>query len=454
MRFDRFDYTVWAVMLFLFAALVGLVWIGQASGARFVLTFPDSSQPVSPYTRLGVEFAQPMLPETVETRFSLEPEVTGKFSWQGRQMWFQPDTPLSPSGAYTVRLLPGAQSEDGRFLKEEIEWEIQVREPWIAYLSPSRDERALWRIPASGGEALQLTPQGVRVWDYSVSAVREQIVFSVGNEQGGLDLWIVNYDGSEARVLLDCGLDRCYSPDWSPDGSRLAYAREIAGLAPGEPTGAPRIWLLDVEGGESQRLFANTQRTGYAPRWSPPGDRLAYYDIAESGIRVVNLDSAEEFFIPTRTATLVGWSPDGEKVAFTSLDPSGNTENTHIFIADIVREEIGNLPGIFGDDTLSFEDPRWSSTGDWLLMAVRQAGLSPGWQVWRVSLDGQAGLRVADDPDYTYYNYRWDPWGEAIALQRTQLRTGNVLPEVVVWRPDDLDEHLLVEDAADPEWLP
>ena len=59
------------------------------------------------------------------------------------------------------------------------------------------------------------------------------------------------------------------SPRWSPDGSRLAY------LAADEPKKPPQIYLLRMDGGDSQKITgAKSGVDSYA--WSPDGKNLAY----------------------------------------------------------------------------------------------------------------------------------------------------------------------------------
>ena len=54
------------------------------------------------------------------------------------------------------------------------------------------------------------------------------------------ELWIMNADGSRKRALVDGS-----SPQWSPDGTRIAYVAE------GEPEGS-QIWVM----------WADTRETG------------------------------------------------------------------------------------------------------------------------------------------------------------------------------------------------
>jgi dipeptidyl aminopeptidase/acylaminoacyl peptidase len=77
-------------------------------------------------------------------------------------------------------------------------------------------------------------------------------------------LWIMNVDGSKNRFLINGS-----SPQWSPDGSRLAF------LAKGEPQGT-QIFVrwMDAEGAVTQ--ITRVEKSPSDIRWSPDGRRLAF----------------------------------------------------------------------------------------------------------------------------------------------------------------------------------
>src|SRR5919205_557990 len=62
------------------------------------------------------------------------------------------------------------------------------------------------------------------------------------NDRYESDVWIMNADGSRQRFLV-----KGSSPEWSPDGRRIAY------VAPGQPTGA-QIYVKWLDSGEETQL--------------------------------------------------------------------------------------------------------------------------------------------------------------------------------------------------------
>ena len=231
MKPDRFDLTVWGVIALIGVALAAVLLIGDRIGARVVGVTPESGGEVGAHSRIGIEFAQAMNQASVESAFAVEPPVPGKFIWEDRKLWFTPNEPFRLGVTYIARITTGAISIGGQRVKNDVVWRFAVREPSIVYIAPASDARELWSVAVGGGEPKALTGTGGMIYDFAVSPDGETIAYTVVNEQTGIDLWLMNRDGSNQRLAVNCAADRCITPNWAPDGSRLAYSRQNAGIA-------------------------------------------------------------------------------------------------------------------------------------------------------------------------------------------------------------------------------
>jgi len=101
-----------------------------------------------------------------------------------------------------------------------------------------------------------------------ISPDGKQVVYSRNrvdkvNDRYSNDLWIMNIDGGKNRFLV-----KGSSPQWSPDGTRLAY------LAQGEPSGG-QVFVRWMDTGESTQLTRVDESPGNI-RWSPDGKQIAF----------------------------------------------------------------------------------------------------------------------------------------------------------------------------------
>ncbi|MDZ4158233.1 MAG: Ig-like domain-containing protein, partial [Anaerolineaceae bacterium] len=343
---------MWLVLAALAATLGVILLAGSCIGLPPPKLAVASRGEISGRGVIGLTFTQRMQPGSVEARLSVAPAVKGSFRWKGRTVWFHPQQPLLAGQTYTLKLEPGAKSEDGRTIRRVASWRVQVRQPWVVYLSPVTSGADLWRSLPDGSVRERLTHTGGKVIDFAVAFDGERIVFSAVNAQGGADLRLVDRTGAREKILLECGKDWCTDLDWSPDGKRIVFARSGSQPSPGGEPRRGRLWLFDTGSRLAAPFHADEGRTGFDPSWSPDGRRLAFVDGTGAGIRVVDVQTNRELLLPTNQGVVGAWSPDGRQMLFINA-PAAFVDQlyTSIFLADFETEEIRpllTLEGITG----------------------------------------------------------------------------------------------------------
>ncbi len=452
MKPDRFDFTFWGVIALVGVALGAVLLIGDRVGARVVSVTPESGGVVGAHSRIGVEFAQAMNQASVESAFAIEPPVPGKFTWEDRELWFTPREPFRLGVTYIARITTGAISVGGQRVKNDVVWQFTVRELSIIYVAPASDARELWSVALSGGEPKPLTGTGGMIYDFAVSPDGEGIAYTVVNEQTGIDLWLMNRDGSNQRLAVNCAADRCITPNWAPDGSRLAYSRQNAGIAPGAPNGPPRVWTLDIASGQTAAVYQDSQVLGYGPSWSPDGRRIAAFDGSVGGIRVLDLQTGDVMILPSQMGVVGTWAPDGQTMLYNDLSVVGEQPYVKMYLANFQTKEV-NLAFEAGEAQIDYSVPVWSPDGQWAAAGLKNALSGGGNQLWIMRPDGSEGRAIADDPKYTYGAYRWDPWSQSLLFQRFELGEPFAKPEIMMWSPGD-GVRFIAQDASMPAWLP
>ena len=139
----------------------------------------------------------------------------------------------------------------------------------------------------------------------------ERIAFSNG------DIFTIRPDGSDLKKVTDHG--RASFPSWAPNGQRIAF----------DATSLPEqgIWLANPDG--SARVHVVRGRN---PDWSPDGKRLVHLRFPEDmfGEEVFIMDStgtnAKPLTNNDRNNRDPVWSPDGAWIAWTPFTENGESE--------------------------------------------------------------------------------------------------------------------------------
>ncbi len=137
----------------------------------------------------------------------------------------------------------------------------------------------IYTVPLAGGEARALT-QGMS-WSMQprFSPDGHEIAY-ISDENGADNLWVMNADGTNARVVTKEKRNLVHTPNWSPDGNYIAVKK---GFVSARSIPAGEIWLYHKSGGNGfqlkERLGGEQAQKNIAePAFTPDG-RYVYYSI-------------------------------------------------------------------------------------------------------------------------------------------------------------------------------
>jgi Tol biopolymer transport system component len=253
------------------------------------------------------------------------------------------------------------------------------------------------------------------------------------------ELRAVSSDGRVDRLLRQ----HAETPDWSPDGRRLAFtANEY--LAVARPGGRARV-LARSSGGQGPhegrwsptgRLIAFPQRVVTS---TPPPGVLGCQPCFRSALFVVRPDGSGKREVPSGPTTEydisdLSWSPDGRRLAFARYEccPS----RTEVWTVDVQTGTLAklNLPDDIGE-------PRWSPNGRWF--AYTGDGL------WIVRANGTGARRLTGRRGV--HSPTWSPDSRALAFGVTPRRGATDIYKI---RRDGKGLKRLTRtgDARSPDW--
>jgi Tol biopolymer transport system component/DNA-binding winged helix-turn-helix (wHTH) protein len=244
--------------------------------------------------------------------------------------------PDNPAVDHTPRFSP-----DGKYLA------------FIRYFSSFR--REIFVVPASGGEAWQITSDDVRIYGLAWNTDSRSLFFTSfrGNQQ--LNLWHLAIDRGGDPQLIATGSKKLQDLAVSPDGRMVAFVEELNDeniweITPDQKprpvirstradhsqqfspdntqivfvsdrTGNYEIWISDADGKNQRQLTAAAGSAG-SPRFSPDG-KLIVYDAQTAGSSDIYIVSANGGSTPRQLTeggsnSLPAWSADGKTVFFIS----------------------------------------------------------------------------------------------------------------------------------------
>jgi Tol biopolymer transport system component len=172
--------------------------------------------------------------------------------------------------------------------------------------------------------------------DGSLIAVAELLPGSDGAARLG-SLVVARTDGSGVRRLVERPNVEIRTPTWQPGGRRIAFSTWEY-----PPSTSTAIWTIDADGSNATELVSSGRGGGSGagfPEWSPDGSRIAY-TVASTPTGpaavewwVMSADGSEQRLLHASTGpyysdwTAARWSPDGRFIAFaigqTDRDESG-----------------------------------------------------------------------------------------------------------------------------------
>ena len=229
------------------------------------------------------------------------------------------------------------------------------------------------------------------------------------NRDGNVEIYVVDADGeNERRLTFHDEVDAELS--WSPDGSRIAFnAREQKG-------GDFEIYVIDVSGRNRKQLTFN-EAGDYTPTWDPKSDRILFSsnrdfpgatDVEGSReLYTMRLDGSDPIKITdfkAKTSTPV-FSKEGQKIAFTS-DMDGDYE-----IYTMNADGSGLQQHSFNDDFDWY--PRWTEKG---AITYTKGTWDPyHWEIIQSGLNGESYPLIGSVDSG---NASWSPDFEKIVFGR------------------------------------
>jgi eukaryotic-like serine/threonine-protein kinase len=333
---------------------------------------------------------------------------------------------------------------------------------WVAFT------RAAWKtprsvnvyvVPVAGGEARRVSLGDV----WAVGELRGQTWTPDGRSivaswspyawASSASLWRIPVSGGVPEEVA-VGGDNASAPSISRRGNRLAFVQSHSDTD---------IWEIAISGspprGYSPRKLISTSRRDDTPQFSPDGSKIAFGSdrSGSAEVWICDRDGANALQL-TRLGGAAGcprWSPDGRSIVFEASDG--------IYVVDVA----GGRPRRLTHDDWSHLIPSWSGDGRWIYFASNRIGEGPPeqrhqGQIWKMPADGgppiqvtrNGGFVAVESPDgsQVYYSKIDAPGIWSVPVNGGEERKVHDLPLTDYWGSWDIGRQglYLVNPEAKP----
>jgi Tol biopolymer transport system component len=213
------------------------------------------------------------------------------------------------------------------------------------------------------------------------------IAYQWEDQTGDTGIYLVRPDGTDPHALLPDAKYAAYHPDWSPDGSQIAFDAETGG--------GNEIWVANADGTSAAVIVPRSTDCAIScgevaePAFSPDGSKIAFvrYKLGASGLEaavievqdVARGDRRVLLRAPTKTALDdPRWSSDGQSVVFTMTrypDTQlnlGTATGSAIAVIDVTPE--GAKPVVLTDWSMFANYPDWRRGSDEIVFSTYGLG--------------------------------------------------------------------------------
>jgi Tol biopolymer transport system component len=271
---------------------------------------------------------------------------------------------------------------------------------------------------------------------------RDQVAYGVVRDEVPTRIVVVQDDGKKAMRVT--GAQRHASPvlpEWSPDGSKIAFVRF-------RPQGGPRslrVYVVNADGTNEREVGEGT-----LPTWTADGRYLVVERPRAAPqvptIHVLSADGSGDRKLADGDEPAL--SHDGKRVAFVrstyvkEADGSGyRTAGSRLYTIGLDGKNVRLLARSGAAHT--FTQPSWIPGDDAIAVLERRGSGGLGGPLLRFSLDGKRSVVVRAVGE----TYDWSPKGDLVAYTN-----GGILYLV---RPDGTEVDSFGESSAiDIKWSP
>jgi len=270
---------------------------GSALGSKLVFVSERHSPPADPrvFTFLEIYASNGDGTDPVRLTNNSSQEFFPTWSPNGKEIVFDSNQGFAPANQKTLYIMRDDGTQQRPLTRgSSASWSPNGKQ--LAFhdagvLIPADSD--IFVIDADGSGRTNLTRSSGVNTDADWSPDGRKILFT-STRAGGINIYVMNADGSDVTQLTLDAVAENAGPDWSPNGKRIVWARRDLALA--APHNRFEIYLMNADGTDLKRLTTNTFLDA-TPSWSPDGKQIVFHSNRQGGrpqLYVMNADSTDQ----------------------------------------------------------------------------------------------------------------------------------------------------------------
>ncbi len=250
---------------------------------------------------------------------------------------------------------------------------LAAETPDVGVISETYTEQRLALVDPSTGNARQISPADMYVYEFDWSPDSSRLVFTAARGNGDDNWWVANIysidagSGAMREILANPKLQMA-NVRWSPDGRQIAF---IGGIMSDQGATGGDIFMFPADGGTPRNLTRGMHQSASSLEWATDSHSIFFTSIIDGGTAINRLNvtsgSISQIWRGAARVSAAGYAPG----ISLSRDASASA---------LVRQSFSQPPEVWA-----------GPPGQWKRLTNINADFHPAWGK-AVSLDWTTGI--------------------------------------------------------------